>query len=178
MYFLLSLPSAFLKLTQNCSVSKPCCTVCDIKMKVSNQQSLSLTVNLFFCLGKNAFFLRVVRCRSLAEEYSVDSVNKEEISKFGARHHILSSYLQPNFKICFFPTWRRFSMMTNVNHVHLIISAPACPQLRAWTIQTVRWFSTSCFVPSIASTSSTPDTQVQQWFPLRHWIIFLVVCWS
>uniref|UniRef100_A0A671TLC7 NEDD8-activating enzyme E1 regulatory subunit n=1 Tax=Sparus aurata TaxID=8175 RepID=A0A671TLC7_SPAAU len=31
-----------------------------------------------FC--KNASFLRVVRCRSLAEEYSVDSVNKDEIT--------------------------------------------------------------------------------------------------
>ena len=33
------------------------------------------------CPGKNSSFLRVVRCRSLAEEYSVDSVNKDEISK-------------------------------------------------------------------------------------------------
>ena len=32
-------------------------------------------------LGKNASFLRVVRCRSLAEEYSVESVNKDEISE-------------------------------------------------------------------------------------------------
>lgn len=31
-----------------------------------------------FC--KNASFLRVVRCRSLAEEYNVDSVNKDEIA--------------------------------------------------------------------------------------------------
>uniref|UniRef100_A0AAX7TQ91 NEDD8-activating enzyme E1 regulatory subunit n=1 Tax=Astatotilapia calliptera TaxID=8154 RepID=A0AAX7TQ91_ASTCA len=31
-----------------------------------------------FC--KNASFLRVVRCRSLAEEYSVDTVNKDEIT--------------------------------------------------------------------------------------------------
>ncbi|KAG7483347.1 NEDD8-activating enzyme E1 regulatory subunit [Solea senegalensis] len=31
-----------------------------------------------FC--KNAAFLRVVRCRSLAEEYSVDSVNRDEIA--------------------------------------------------------------------------------------------------
>ncbi|XP_070823904.1 NEDD8-activating enzyme E1 regulatory subunit [Chaetodon trifascialis] len=31
-----------------------------------------------FC--KNSSFLRVVRCRSLAEEYSVDSVNKDEIT--------------------------------------------------------------------------------------------------
>lgn len=31
-----------------------------------------------FC--KNAAFLRVVRCRSLAEEYSVESVNKDEIT--------------------------------------------------------------------------------------------------
>uniref|UniRef100_A0A3Q3L1M2 NEDD8-activating enzyme E1 regulatory subunit n=1 Tax=Mastacembelus armatus TaxID=205130 RepID=A0A3Q3L1M2_9TELE len=31
-----------------------------------------------FC--KNASFLRVVRCRSLAEEYSVDSINKDEIT--------------------------------------------------------------------------------------------------
>ncbi|XP_041849360.1 NEDD8-activating enzyme E1 regulatory subunit [Melanotaenia boesemani] len=31
-----------------------------------------------FC--KNASFLRVVRCRSLAEEYNVDSVNKDEIT--------------------------------------------------------------------------------------------------
>lgn len=35
----------------------------------------------FGCLGKNASFLRVVRCRSLAEEYSVDSVNKDEIGQ-------------------------------------------------------------------------------------------------
>uniref|UniRef100_A0A8C7X309 NEDD8-activating enzyme E1 regulatory subunit n=1 Tax=Oryzias sinensis TaxID=183150 RepID=A0A8C7X309_9TELE len=33
-----------------------------------------------FC--KNASFLRVVRCRSLAEEYSVDSVNKDEIASY------------------------------------------------------------------------------------------------
>uniref|UniRef100_A0A3Q3K6R9 NEDD8-activating enzyme E1 regulatory subunit n=1 Tax=Monopterus albus TaxID=43700 RepID=A0A3Q3K6R9_MONAL len=33
-----------------------------------------------FPLCKNASFLRVVRCRSLAEEYSVDSVNKDEIT--------------------------------------------------------------------------------------------------
>uniref|UniRef100_A0A8C2W9L4 NEDD8-activating enzyme E1 regulatory subunit n=1 Tax=Cyclopterus lumpus TaxID=8103 RepID=A0A8C2W9L4_CYCLU len=32
------------------------------------------------CLGKNSSFLRVVRCRSLAEEYSVDTVNKDEIT--------------------------------------------------------------------------------------------------
>ncbi|KAF7211714.1 NEDD8-activating enzyme E1 regulatory subunit [Nothobranchius furzeri] len=31
-----------------------------------------------FC--KNSSFLRVVRCRSLAEEYSVDSINKDEIT--------------------------------------------------------------------------------------------------
>uniref|UniRef100_A0A8C4ICU2 NEDD8-activating enzyme E1 regulatory subunit n=1 Tax=Dicentrarchus labrax TaxID=13489 RepID=A0A8C4ICU2_DICLA len=31
-------------------------------------------------LNSNASFLRVVRCRSLAEEYSVDSVNKDEIT--------------------------------------------------------------------------------------------------
>uniref|UniRef100_A0A671MRY0 NEDD8-activating enzyme E1 regulatory subunit n=1 Tax=Sinocyclocheilus anshuiensis TaxID=1608454 RepID=A0A671MRY0_9TELE len=30
--------------------------------------------------GKNAAFLRVVRCRSLAEEYSVDTFNKDEIT--------------------------------------------------------------------------------------------------
>lgn len=47
------------------SVGKPpeCISEMDIKL---------------FC--KNSFFLRVVRCRSLAEEYSVDSVNKEEIT--------------------------------------------------------------------------------------------------
>uniref|UniRef100_A0A3B5APZ1 NEDD8-activating enzyme E1 regulatory subunit n=1 Tax=Stegastes partitus TaxID=144197 RepID=A0A3B5APZ1_9TELE len=32
--------------------------------------------------SKNASFLRVVRCRSLAEEYSVDSVNKDEITSY------------------------------------------------------------------------------------------------
>uniref|UniRef100_A0A3Q3F4Y1 NEDD8-activating enzyme E1 regulatory subunit n=1 Tax=Labrus bergylta TaxID=56723 RepID=A0A3Q3F4Y1_9LABR len=31
-------------------------------------------------VSKNSSFLRVVRCRSLAEEYSVDSVNKDEIT--------------------------------------------------------------------------------------------------
>uniref|UniRef100_A0A8C5CKG3 NEDD8-activating enzyme E1 regulatory subunit n=1 Tax=Gadus morhua TaxID=8049 RepID=A0A8C5CKG3_GADMO len=31
-------------------------------------------------LGKNAAFLRVVHCRSLAEEYAVESVNKDEIT--------------------------------------------------------------------------------------------------
>uniref|UniRef100_A0A673AA75 NEDD8-activating enzyme E1 regulatory subunit n=1 Tax=Sphaeramia orbicularis TaxID=375764 RepID=A0A673AA75_9TELE len=35
---------------------------------------------LCWCVGKNASFLRVVRCRSLAEEYNVDSVNKDEIA--------------------------------------------------------------------------------------------------
>lgn len=39
--------------------------------------------HLCWSLGKNASFLRVVRCRSLAEEYSVDSVNKDEIGKCG-----------------------------------------------------------------------------------------------
>uniref|UniRef100_A0A672H068 NEDD8-activating enzyme E1 regulatory subunit n=1 Tax=Salarias fasciatus TaxID=181472 RepID=A0A672H068_SALFA len=35
---------------------------------------------LLFC--KNASFLRVVRCRSLAEEYGVDTVNKDEITSY------------------------------------------------------------------------------------------------
>lgn len=32
-------------------------------------------------VGKNSSFLRVVQCRSLADEYSVDTVNRDEISK-------------------------------------------------------------------------------------------------
>lgn len=32
-------------------------------------------------VGKNSSFLRVVHCRSLADEYSVDTVNRDEISK-------------------------------------------------------------------------------------------------
>uniref|UniRef100_A0A667WUF9 NEDD8-activating enzyme E1 regulatory subunit n=1 Tax=Myripristis murdjan TaxID=586833 RepID=A0A667WUF9_9TELE len=36
----------------------------------------------FIVIGKNASFLRVVCCRSLAEEYSVDSVNKDEITSY------------------------------------------------------------------------------------------------
>uniref|UniRef100_A0A665XCC7 NEDD8-activating enzyme E1 regulatory subunit n=1 Tax=Echeneis naucrates TaxID=173247 RepID=A0A665XCC7_ECHNA len=44
--------------------------------KVCGKSVSSLNV----CSGKNASFLRVVRCRSLAEEYSVDSVNKDEIT--------------------------------------------------------------------------------------------------
>uniref|UniRef100_A0A665XBX4 NEDD8-activating enzyme E1 regulatory subunit n=1 Tax=Echeneis naucrates TaxID=173247 RepID=A0A665XBX4_ECHNA len=44
-------------------------------------ESISENDIKLFC--KNASFLRVVRCRSLAEEYSVDSVNKDEISELG-----------------------------------------------------------------------------------------------
>uniref|UniRef100_A0A7N8WK87 NEDD8-activating enzyme E1 regulatory subunit n=1 Tax=Mastacembelus armatus TaxID=205130 RepID=A0A7N8WK87_9TELE len=52
-----------------------------------------------FC--KNASFLRVVRCRSLAEEYSVDSINKDEISKLEinspsnqtVKHYVHSHFL-------------------------------------------------------------------------------------
>uniref|UniRef100_A0A8C9XVB3 NEDD8-activating enzyme E1 regulatory subunit n=1 Tax=Sander lucioperca TaxID=283035 RepID=A0A8C9XVB3_SANLU len=51
------------------SVGKVCCSHCIANCK-----------HLCWRLGKNAFFLRVVRCRSLAEEYSVDSVNKDEIT--------------------------------------------------------------------------------------------------
>uniref|UniRef100_A0AAY4AZ05 NEDD8-activating enzyme E1 regulatory subunit n=1 Tax=Denticeps clupeoides TaxID=299321 RepID=A0AAY4AZ05_9TELE len=35
---------------------------------------------VFIISGKNAAFLRVVRCRSLEEEYSIESVNKDEIT--------------------------------------------------------------------------------------------------
>uniref|UniRef100_A0A4W5MQR9 NEDD8-activating enzyme E1 regulatory subunit n=1 Tax=Hucho hucho TaxID=62062 RepID=A0A4W5MQR9_9TELE len=41
-------------------------------------QSVGKVCETLFC--KNAAFLRVVRCRSLAEEYSVETVNKDEIS--------------------------------------------------------------------------------------------------
>uniref|UniRef100_A0A8C9XVC4 NEDD8-activating enzyme E1 regulatory subunit n=1 Tax=Sander lucioperca TaxID=283035 RepID=A0A8C9XVC4_SANLU len=44
------------------------------------QSCIANCKHLCWRLGKNAFFLRVVRCRSLAEEYSVDSVNKDEIT--------------------------------------------------------------------------------------------------
>lgn len=47
-------------------------------------------------VGKNSSFLRVVYCRSLADEYSVDSVNKDEISKF------LSDFCSMLFIILFF----------------------------------------------------------------------------
>uniref|UniRef100_A0A8C7WF51 NEDD8-activating enzyme E1 regulatory subunit n=1 Tax=Oncorhynchus mykiss TaxID=8022 RepID=A0A8C7WF51_ONCMY len=45
------------------SVGKPSCLCC-----------------VFRSAGKNAAFLRVVRCRSLAEEYSVETVNKDAIT--------------------------------------------------------------------------------------------------
>lgn len=56
-----------------CSNSGCCCT---------RNGSVADCGHLSWCLGKNASFLRVVCCRSLAEEYSVDSVNKDEIGKF------------------------------------------------------------------------------------------------
>ncbi|KAI2662480.1 NEDD8-activating enzyme E1 regulatory subunit [Labeo rohita] len=43
-------------------------------------ESISEQEIKLFC--KNAAFLRVVRCRSLAEEYSVDTFNKDEISVY------------------------------------------------------------------------------------------------
>lgn len=55
-----------------CSIDDYCCTC---------NKCIANCKHLCWRLGKNAFFLRVVRCRSLAEEYSVDSVNKDEISK-------------------------------------------------------------------------------------------------
>lgn len=72
------------------------------------------------CSGKNSFFLRVVRCRSLADEYSVDSVNKEEISKFWATFSF-SSYCSVLFHdfLCFLIGWL-FSITVHLNHVHLI----------------------------------------------------------
>lgn len=33
------------------------------------------------CSGSNSAFLRVVRCRSLSEEYGLNTFNKDEISK-------------------------------------------------------------------------------------------------
>lgn len=66
--------------------------------------------------------------------------------------------------------------MVNSNHVHLNILNILCPQPHAWTIQTARWFSTSCFVPLIASISSTPATQVQQRFSFREFRNIYLLC--
>lgn len=141
------------------------------KSVIDTGKQLPWQSTCFPLLGKNSFFLRVVRCRSLAEEYSVDSVNKEEISEFGLRLALVFSPavdFSMTFSCFSRPCLTTVSQCENWKHVHLIASAPVCPQLRAWTIQTARWFSTSCFVPSIASISSTPDTQVQRYFPLRN----------
>lgn len=45
------------------------------------------------------------------------------------------------------------------------------PQLHAWTVPTVTWFSTSCFVQSIASFSSTRATQV--WLRLKPFFLII-----
>lgn len=50
-------------------------------------------------VGKNSSFLRVVYCRSLADEYSVDSVNKDEISTFEI--FFLSDFCSGLFIHCF-----------------------------------------------------------------------------
>ncbi|KAF3686539.1 NEDD8-activating enzyme E1 regulatory subunit APP-BP1 Amyloid protein-binding protein 1 [Channa argus] len=51
---------------------------CLLKSVGKPPESISEQDIKLFC--KNASFLRVVHCRSLAEEYSVDSVNKDEIT--------------------------------------------------------------------------------------------------
>lgn len=56
------------------------------------------------------------------------------------------------------------------------INMPVCPQPHAWTIQTVRWFSTSCSVPLIASISSTPASQVQQRLSFREFKNIYLLC--
>ncbi len=43
--------------------------------------------------GKSAAFLRVVRCRSLAEEYSMDTFNKDEISTSSLSACSLSQFI-------------------------------------------------------------------------------------
>ncbi|XP_053173485.1 NEDD8-activating enzyme E1 regulatory subunit [Scomber japonicus] len=53
-------------------------TECLLQSVGKPPESISEKDIKLFC--KNASFLRVVRCRSLAEEYSVDSVNKDEIT--------------------------------------------------------------------------------------------------
>lgn len=115
----------------------------------SNKPFLTNLV-LFGCPGKNSSFLRVVRCRSLAEEYGVDSVNKDEISKLEG--HFLSDHTMQSCLGCFKLPAFSFGKLNN-----MIV----CPQPHAWTIQTARWSSTSCFALLIASISSTPATQVQ-----------------
>lgn len=72
--------------------------------------------HLFGCLGKNSSFLRVVRCRSLAEEYGVDSVNKDEISKLET--HFLSDYTVQScsFSFLVFAT----THLVSLKHVHLL----------------------------------------------------------
>lgn len=116
--------------------------------------------SLCWCLGKNSSFLRVVRCRSLAEEYSVDSVNKDEISKLETNFLSDSTVRFHSFSILVFElTLVLCSLVVSVKHIHLLTMA-VCPQPHAWTIQIARWSSTSCFVLLIASTSNTPATQV------------------
>uniref|UniRef100_A0A9J7ZKW2 NEDD8-activating enzyme E1 regulatory subunit n=1 Tax=Cyprinus carpio carpio TaxID=630221 RepID=A0A9J7ZKW2_CYPCA len=56
---------------------------CNILHQFSYSVSLFAYVMFMHVLcptGKNAAFLRVVRCRSLAEEYSMDTFNKDEIT--------------------------------------------------------------------------------------------------
>lgn len=73
--------TAVLSLYKNSSVYK-CSIICTVvEYNCTCNQFIPNCGYLCWCLGKNASFLRVVRCRSLAEEYSVDSVNKDEISE-------------------------------------------------------------------------------------------------
>lgn len=70
-------------------------------------------------VGKNSSFLRVVYCRSLADEYSVDAVNKDEISKFEKR--FLSDFCSGLFIIHFFVIerlWLSFHPLEYLGHIY------------------------------------------------------------
>ncbi|KAG7263139.1 LOW QUALITY PROTEIN: hypothetical protein CRUP_038448 [Coryphaenoides rupestris] len=67
-----------------------------------------------FC--KNASFLRVVRCRSLADEYAVDSVNKDEISVYNYQVDEDISKL----KLCVTSLLQEYNLSVNVkdDYIH------------------------------------------------------------
>uniref|UniRef100_A0A671MKZ5 NEDD8-activating enzyme E1 regulatory subunit n=1 Tax=Sinocyclocheilus anshuiensis TaxID=1608454 RepID=A0A671MKZ5_9TELE len=76
--------------------------------------------------GKNAAFLRVVRCRSLAEEYSVDTFNKDEISMSSLRFSACGVYNYQveedinKLKLCVNSLLQEYSLNVNVkdDYIH------------------------------------------------------------
>uniref|UniRef100_A0A671MJ61 NEDD8-activating enzyme E1 regulatory subunit n=1 Tax=Sinocyclocheilus anshuiensis TaxID=1608454 RepID=A0A671MJ61_9TELE len=92
-------------------------------------EALLQSVGKVFTVGtesKNAAFLRVVRCRSLAEEYSVDTFNKDEISMSSLRFSACGVYNYQveedinKLKLCVNSLLQEYSLNVNVkdDYIH------------------------------------------------------------